>query len=412
MKFEKISSRVFSLICLLGFLLQVEQVSELYFRFQTTSRTMYQIRQSDYFQSIMYCPRFADLIDKSAMKIEQNPDSARKTLRQYLIDLDIAVSKLTIKDILDLTPSKPDIIKECMVRKGDISIVTHISRQECERFFKVKKSVNGERICYTFIPRTRQVYSVGRVATSSTYPGIVYHIVLKRKISRSIVAMFISSPFIINENGSSQDPLHSRPFVANLYDIKTFNRSMFSVYEESIEIHRLPAPYDTRCTPGDNQELCHENCLNEKLKAINKLPWSGFHKDPISIGVLRESDLQNQTISNYINSSFKECFELCKQKSECFTRFTRTSVALHDTDIFSIASMLPSLPHMLLHAVPSLNPVEYIIQIGSCFGMWFGLSIISFNPMKLKILRNKHSSKAVTVTPKRLFSRTQCNRQK
>ena len=35
-----------------------------------------------------------------------------------------------------------------------------------------------------------------------------------------------------------------------------------------------------------------------------------------------------------------------------------------------------------------LNLVEYIVQIGSSFGMWFGLSISSFNPMKGTIFEN------------------------
>ena len=411
MKVEKILPRVFAFICLLGFLIQVEQVSELYFRFQTTSRTMYQIRESDYFQSIMYCPRFADLIATSPMKIGENPVSARESLQQYLVNINITVSKLTIKNILELTPPESDAIQDCMVRTGEISQVTHMNKKDCEKFFQVTKSVNGERICYTFIPRSMEVYYVGYVATSSSFLGVVYHIGLNPRISKSTVGMFLSSPFMKNRNGTFKDPFHSRPFVAKIYDIKTFNLSTFSVYGEAIEIHRLPPPYDTRCSTGHDQELCHENCLEEKFKAIDRLPWSGFHKNAISKKVLGESDLLNVTISSYLPDSFKKCFGLCKQKSECVTQFTRTTVAEHLTAIFSIRSMIPSLPHMLLQAIPFLNPVEYIIQIGSCFGMWFGLSIFSFNPMKFKVLRKKISLRLITVTEKRLFHMKRYNQQ-
>ena len=63
MNFKRISSVVFSLICLSGFLIQVQQVSELYFRFGTTSKTVFQIREVGYYQTMMYCPRSIDLLN-------------------------------------------------------------------------------------------------------------------------------------------------------------------------------------------------------------------------------------------------------------------------------------------------------------------------------------------------------------
>ena len=214
MNIEKFSSRVFSFICLLGFLVQVEQVSELYFRFQTTSRTMYQILEADYHQSIMYCPRFADLVSKSKMTIKNDGNEIDVTSKQYLRELDIALSRLTIKDILELTPPESDTIQECVVRRGKMSVPRKLRKNDCETFFKVTKSVNGERICYTFIPKMREAYSIGSIATSSTYIGVVYQITLNPLISKSIVAMFISSPFMMNQNGSFKYPLHSMPFMA------------------------------------------------------------------------------------------------------------------------------------------------------------------------------------------------------
>ena len=406
MKFGKISSRVFSLICLLGFLIQVEQVSELYFRFQTTSRTMYQIREADYHQAIMYCPRFADLIDKSAMNIKSDCNVLEETRHQYLRKLDIALSRLTIKDILELTPPESDAIQECVVRKGKMSVPRTLRKNQCETFFKVRKSVNGERICYTFIPKTRELFSIGSVATSPTFGGTVYRLHPDPRLSSTIITMIISSQFMINPNGSFADPLHSRFFMVNIYNSKSFNLSRLLVNGESIEIHRLPPPYDTRCTVGHDQELCHENCFINKLKAINKLPWSGFHQDTSSLKMLTALDLENETIANYTSNSLEECLLLCKQKSECFTEFTRTTVEQYQAEDFSIASMVPSQPHILLRAVPSLNHIEYIIQIGSCFGIWFGLSIISFNPAKWKTLQKKNTSVVINIPPRKLFHKT------
>ena len=214
MNFEKISLRLFSIICLLGFLVQLQQVFELYFRFQTTSKTMYEIREFDDHQSIMYCPRFADLIDKNAISFNENPGLSKESLQQYFRKLDKTVSNLTIKKILELTPPESGVIQECVVRQGKMFKPAFFSDNECETFFKVTKSVNGERICYTFIPKMREAYSIGSIATSSTYIGVVYQITLNPLISKSIVAMFISSPFMMNQNGSFKYPLHSMPFMA------------------------------------------------------------------------------------------------------------------------------------------------------------------------------------------------------
>ena len=183
------------------------------------------------------------------------------------------------------------------------------------------------------------------------------------------------------------------------------------MYGESIEIYRLPPPYDTQCTPGHDQEFCHENCVKYKLKAINKIPWSGFHKESSSLNMLSALDLENETISNYTSNSLDECLDFCKRKKECFTQFSRTSVVQHETKIFAISSVIPSLPHLFLHSVPSCNPVEYIIQVGSCFGMWFGLSIISFNPVKWKTMQKKNTPVTVDNTQRKLFQRSRTKRQ-
>ena len=402
MNLKRISSRVFSLICFVGFVLQVQQVSQLYFGFETTSRTVFQIRDVDDYQSIMLCTRFMDLLDRRNLGEYGILPEKPKTLTDHRLD----VSKLTIKNILELTPSESSTIENCIVRQGQLSTDVEMSRIECHKFFKVMKSVNGERICYTFMPRSSANYSVGDVASSQTYISIVYHLYLSSIISKSLYAFFISS--FIDE--SIEDLLDSRPFQANVYNIKSFNKSWFAVYGESIEIYRLPPPHDTRCTPGHDRERCYEDCLSDKLKIIDKVPWSGFHRKKLDMKVLTAIDLKNETISNFTGKWFKECHSLCKLKTECYTRFSRTTVEEFESPDFGIASMVPSQPHMSLSAVAFLNLIEYIIQIGSCFGMWFGLSIISFNPIKWKTLRKKGTSSFVNITRIRSFQMTR-NRQ-
>ena len=300
------------------------------------------------------------------------------------------LANLTVRQILEVTPPKFNTITRCSVRRGRISFPVILNETECLDFFKVTKSVTRNRICYTFTPRIRAIYSVGDVATYYDYVGILYSIVLKTTVSKTFHAFIISS-VLDSKSFGEEDPLHSRLFQANADNAKTFSQSRIVVYGDSIEINRLPPPHDTRCTPGHDQEVCYEVCLIEKFKAINKLPWSGFHREKLDIKILNPTDLLNETILRHVADSFEECHSLCKLKTECLTKFSRTTIQEYQGDSLIISSMLPSLPHMSIYAIPSLTLVEYMVQIGSSFGMWFGLSIISINPTKWKITQKKVS---------------------
>src|SRR5688572_27676241 len=44
---------------------------------------------------------------------------------------------------------------------------------------------------------------------------------------------------------------------------------------------------------------------------------------------------------------------------------------------------LPREPAMTINHLPELRLVEFLVYIFSCFGTWFGLSILHLNPLKL-----------------------------
>ena len=386
MNLKTILSFLFPLICLSGFVFQVEQVSDLYFRFETTSKTVFQVKEVDYYQTMMYCPMSSDLFDRNRSK-EYSISQEITTYGHSDIYKELAI--LTIKDILELTPSEADIIESCIVRRGRLETPTTMNRSECQEIFKVTKSVNGQRICYTFMPRSRANYSTGDVSSSQSYPNVVYYIYFNPIVSQSVAALFISS--VMHPSASEYDLLDSRPYQAKVIS-RTLNESCFSISGESTDINRLPPPYDTKCTPGHHREKCYEDCLEKKLKQINRLPWSGFYKEAIDMKMLTGLDLENKTTLEFAEKSFKECHSLCKIKAECLTQFSRTIVHAFRT-IYAFpffGSMIPSLPHVSLYAVPFLNLIEYIVQLGSCFGIWFGLSIISINPVKM--LRKKSNT--------------------
>lgn len=383
MNFKAICSRCFSLICLLGFVLQLQQISELYFRYQTTSKSEFEIPEEDEYQTLIFCPRFAEVLDRTNhfdLGIRPTPPSS-------LQDLEEDFKRLTIKNILELTPSEFNVVSDCLRREGNMSTLLQMTKAECEHFFNISKSVNGGRICYTFMPRNRTFYSIGDVASSQEQTNTVYQINFLPSLGKAIVGFFISGYMC---PGKEKDALDSRIYQAKVLNTGNFNQSNFAVYGESIEISRLPPPYDTRCTPGHDREDCYENCLNNKFQAINRIPWSGFHKTKMDMKMITSADLKNKSISLFASRSFQTCHELCKRKTECHTTYSKTTVQEYVDKSFAynlaIEVMVPAGPNMSVYSLPFLNPIEFLIQIGSCVGVWFGLSIISFNPIKWKML--------------------------
>ena len=324
----------------------------------------------------MYCPHSLYILNRSHHEDYGIGPEPPKTLSEVYYEL----SRLTIKNLLDLTPSVSNLIVGCQVRGGTMSRPVVMRKKECGLYFKVMKSVYGENICYTFLPTVQANFSAGDVTSSLSHKSSVYHISLRPIISRTLHASFISSGF--NHNGKVKSFLHSRLFQANTENRKTLNQSRITVYGDSIEINRLSSPYDTQCTPGHDREMCYEECLTDKFKAINRVPWSGFHREELSIKMLTTVDFLNETILKCADKSFEECQFRCKLKTECLSQFTRTTIQEYQAPAFSVVSVLPSQPHISVYAIPVLRLVEYIVQVGSCFGMWFGLSITSFNPDK------------------------------
>ena len=362
----------FFVSCISGFAFQLHQVSNVYFKYQTTSKTLIQVKEVDDYPDVIYCPAYYYMLNRANADKYGIMKDTPTTLKDIVTDL----SKLKIKEILELTPDTTSIIETCEIRDQNKSIVNQLNSTDCYKFFTINKSVNGERICYRFTPSVTKKYSVGNVASSLTHMTNLYSIRFYPHFGAACFG-FIMSYFL-----KEKDPLYSRMFAAKFKNGKTMNQSGLSVHGETTEIRRLPDPHDTQCFPGHDRQVCYEACLIEKFKAIERVPWSGFHSDPLELRMFTPLDYDNQTMASIAQESLDQCHNKCKIKTECFTKFSVTSAHEHRTTYFVINSMIPSRPSTSILTIPYLTLIEYIIQVGSCFGVWFGLSILSFNPTK------------------------------
>ena len=101
----------FFVICVVGLLFQVHQVSEGYFRYKKTNKINIQVQEVEEFQTLVYCPRYVDLLNRTNYK----QYGLYPKFRQEGYSLHNELAALKIKDILNLTPSSHGFVPYCGV---------------------------------------------------------------------------------------------------------------------------------------------------------------------------------------------------------------------------------------------------------------------------------------------------------
>ena len=389
---------LFAVLCVSGLLVQVHQISRNYFKYQTTTKTKFEVQEVESYQTIFFCPGYIDLLERSQFKSY----GIQTDVRQNMEVVSKALSILTVKQILELTPNVSGIIKGCLVRERSLSLPMILTSNECKEFFNIWKSVNGERVCYTFMPRNRTSYSVGNVASSFTHPRIAYLLTLSDSLAKTRFAYFISYN---SYPGKPSDPLLSRMFGVNVDNANSYRWSTFYVSYFLLKIFKLPPPYDTQCK-NRKRQVCYELCLINRFKQINRIPWSGFHRDHIDMKMFTYDDTRNQTMVKFAQNVFRHCLR-CKLNPQCYTSFSVTKIHVNKSSglKLQISSMIPFWPNTKIISVPLVTLVDYLVQVGSCLGVWFGFSILSLDPVKIMSKRKAkvESSKGT----RRKFNRRQ-----
>lgn len=149
----------------------------------------------------------------------------------------------------------------------------------------------------------------------------------------------------------------------------------------------LPPPYNTGCidyTKLGFQSMteCRHRCLINKSKdAFGKLPFSPIYTLPSDFKHISPTDLQNLTIMTSL-IHFKELCILACHEANCKESYTITKTTSKDHwESMVLIINIPREPTMKIEHVPELKLVEFLVYIMSCFGTWFGLSILHLNPV-------------------------------
>ena len=379
-KVQQMTLQAYYLICLLGFLYQSVNLCYDYFQYKTNSIVEISAADEYPYQSLGICLHYHYLLNRSHYQeynIAATSEEVSNSLETDRITWDKDYSALTQGQVLELTPETTDVVIDCRFRDKNNLRVKSYNASQCLTKFTVHKAVRGEEICYHIYPNNDTTFSWSKVATSYQNQGRVYDFTLNFKTNRTMEATLLSySPTIIRKL-----PLLSRNFAQRM-SIYPYNIILLSSLITTY--YSLPPPYDTQCKANLVPQVCLYWCMLSKLSALNRLPYSNLLDIPTNQKILNHQDMKNSSISKNIAEYKRSCRKKCSgDPCHEIVTFTASNIYTEESQYLTLVSILPSAPTIKIFYTPSTGPLQFFLYICNCFGIWFGLSILSLDPNAL-----------------------------
>ena len=287
---------------------------------------------------------------------------------------------LTAREIFEYTPGTQDIISGCSL-PDEYSFRLHdYSREYCLDSFKIYKALRGNFVCYTFTPQKifSLSYSWTRVASAFRQKRQLYNVWLSINIKPHFMMIVMSYLSIYFPTRSRCFAQKITPGFSNLVYISMHMNKMSA----------LSSPYETNCIEGYDQDMCNDGCLRPYLASLDRLPYSEYIRNSsLNIKILDVNDLENGSVAQFVENAQTICAEKCS-RIPCFQ-----SVSLSDTSIsyepqsnasLKLISLVLNKPPVHTVAVPATRLIDFFLYICNCFGIWFGISFLSINSLKLR----------------------------
>lgn len=237
----------------------------------------------------------------------------------------------------------------------------------------------------------KQEYSYRAAAFALSNAGLLYSV--SYNISTFEKALFMK--IILNEADSR--PFRSSAYtspVARLYNKKNqlARYNYFSLTYYIVRNYFLSAPYKTNCIDYNklgfmDAEDCIKKCLaNSSTAVFDRYPYSVLEEERLRFKIFNINILKrNATVSKLLYRMERKCQSKCKQLG-CVLSYTITQVTKDpNNDVMTFNVLIPQLPSYTIKFRPKMQFLEYFIYVLSCFGTWFGLSVLSLNPCKQSI---------------------------
>lgn len=363
---------VFRIACFVAFLLQIISLSSNYFRFATRTRVEQSVGGKVLVPNLALCSRYTELASRDPLALKFQ---ALKELGK----------EMKIADLFNNSPSANESMIGCATRPADNPyLMVWKSREECLTEFNIIRFYMQEYMCYEFRWRKETLVDNDKVAHSLRYGGVFYIISLSDTMNR----IFHLRPILFTADHPTGSRMYGQVITrraAEPMSSKTFS-NLYEVTYAYTEFQLLKFPYDTMCIITGGTNDCERHCVIDHVyRQTNKLPFSEiiYENDRRTKTYhLNHDDLNNKTTYTAYKKILKECGRRCRGRSCNYGKVnSRTnSEPLPDHTNIRIFVMIPDTTKTKIIHEPAMYPVEFVVLILSCFGIWFGVSVIALNP--------------------------------
>ena len=379
-KFSKYIRWVYWIFCVTGFLFQLSSITRDYFQYHTRSNTVVLLDDKQPYPSLGFCVYMDQILDKQ--KLPSN-------YSHY---------NLTARMLFEYTPGTRDLISGCSLQdKLNFGLIYH-ARESCFNLFTISKALRGNFVCYTFNPKNfpSLSYSWSRVASSFRQKRQLYDIWLSIKIKPNVMMIVMS--YVSTANFFI--PTESRCFAQKV--TLGFNNVVYvSLHTNTLQA--LPSPYATKCIQNYNQDTCISACRRAYLALLDRLPYSEYIRNSsLDIRILDVNDLKNESVAQIVESAHITCAKICSGTPCLQVNSVSSSSISHESQSnvsLKLVSFASNKAPVVTVAVPATFLLDFFLYICNCFGIWFGLSFLSMNPIELRV--------EITRIKPRLFPRCQ-----
>ena len=295
--------------------------------------------------------------------------------------------RYTFKELDRLTPTFEQFVTGCGYRPKfarqfpNVSslamsqlMVDNTNVTECLQQFKTTKLFFSKYVCYRFKDRKENEKSFG----SFNHLNIKNYIAVNSSLKLKRINPMIMS-FTPSTSSTWSSEVEINPNKRNLWFLLTYDRLIKNT---------LPSPYDEGYYTSAAQLLCQANCLERKFNPFNLIPceWS-----PIS--VKSDAKLYHQSFNQsrliFKERFLEECKRFCDKKRTgpfhmdiLLPRIVDSGTGPFKNNEWWVKST--SSPIFFTDYSAKYSMFGLILEVGSIFAIWFGVSIIGCNVFRPK----------------------------
>lgn len=288
----------FDICCIIGCLYQIQTVISSYFQFSTVTRTTFYRASHLAYPNLHYCfMMIEDMLNLSAINLRYGTDFKRDNIN-YLTNQTNSLYRLfdviSVKDMFEFTPDMK--ISDCLYRDQTGNDIVQEEERTCDTFFKVKKYITQQYVCYAI--RIRNQAAVSFHSIEKSLDRMIYEIRLSEIQSRhrKIRPTITSFSYPLFEN-----------VYAPYYYKRLEDNIAISVSCQNRTMHWLGYPYgEFACLPPDQgYNVCLDNCLGkETISTLNRLPFTSYYRN-------LSKNIDMKFISHTITQTLKFFFGKC-----------------------------------------------------------------------------------------------------